>query len=78
MRDVLLALDGIRSRNSAPLRLWGLRTACLLATEATSRVDEQLNFLLWQPAAGFSPWLNIESARWLKIQSPRTPTGGKR
>jgi hypothetical protein len=25
-----------------------------------------------QPAAGFSPWLNIESARWLTIQSART------
>jgi G:T-mismatch repair DNA endonuclease (very short patch repair protein) len=25
-----------------------------------------------QPAAGFSPWLNIESARWLRIQSART------
>jgi hypothetical protein len=25
-----------------------------------------------QPAAGFSPWLNIESARRLRIQSART------
>lgn len=30
-----------------------------------------------QLAAGFSPWLNIESARWLRIQSAPTHDDGR-
>jgi exosortase A-associated hydrolase 2 len=48
--DVGHAHAWLRQRCSAPLWLWGLRTGCLLATQAAARLDEQVHFLFWQPA----------------------------
>ena len=49
LADVEAALDWLRARCAAPLWLWGLRTGCLLASEAARRIDVPVNFLFWQP-----------------------------
>ena len=40
-----------------PLWLWGLRTGCLLAVAAASRLEEACNFLFWQPPPSGQPLL---------------------
>ncbi|MFY9513782.1 MAG: hydrolase 2, exosortase A system-associated [Rubrivivax sp.] len=56
MQDVLDACALARQRcarqwpgHTPPLWLWGLRTGCLLATEAAARLEQEVNLLLWQP-----------------------------
>lgn len=49
LQDVRAAHAWLRSRSSAPLWLWGLRSGCLLAAEAARQLDEPANFLFWQP-----------------------------
>ena len=46
--DVAMACGWIREQTGAPLWLWGLRTGCLLASEASRRVGAT-GLLLWQP-----------------------------
>jgi exosortase A-associated hydrolase 2 len=48
--DVVRASRWLRSRSAGALWLWGLRSGCLLATEAASRLDEPSRLLFWQPA----------------------------
>jgi len=65
--DVLAACQWLRSQpasvNSAgstkavPLWLWGLRSGCLLAAEAASKLPEPCHFLFWAPAPAGKPLL---------------------
>lgn len=48
--DIVLAMQWMRDRHDAPLRLWGLRAGCLLAVQAAARTDEATDLLFWQPA----------------------------
>lgn len=48
--DVVLAAGWLQSRYDAPLWLWGLRTGCLLASGAATKMGGGCNFLFWQPA----------------------------
>lgn len=50
--DVLQARQWLRQNEAAPspLWLWGLRTGCLLAAAAATRLDEPINFCFWQPS----------------------------
>lgn len=61
IKDVVRGSQWLRERSSshgirpdqAPLWLWGLRSGCLLAAEAATRLNEACNFLFWQaPSAG--------------------------
>ena len=47
--DVQAAHAWLRERCTASFWLWGLRTGCLLATDAAHHLDEPVNFLFWQP-----------------------------
>jgi exosortase A-associated hydrolase 2 len=49
LQDVVAARRWLRDRCDAPLWLWGLRTGCLLAAQAATRLDVPANFLFWQP-----------------------------
>ena len=49
LADVSLAHAWLRTRSAAPLWLWGLRSGCLLAGDAASRLGEPVDFLFWQP-----------------------------
>lgn len=49
LQDVQDAHAWLRSRSNAPFWLWGLRSGCLLATDAAKRIDAPVNFLFWQP-----------------------------
>lgn len=53
--DVVYACRWLREQTpqrdeQPPLWLWGLRTGCLLAVEAATRLDRACDFLFWQPA----------------------------
>lgn len=50
VQDVQSAHAWLKARCNAPLWLWGLRTGCLLATDAAKQLDSGVNFLFWQPA----------------------------
>jgi uncharacterized protein len=48
--DVRWGVSWLRERHpDAMLGLWGLRAGCLLAAAAASTIDDDLNFLFWQP-----------------------------
>lgn len=47
--DVESAARGLQSRVQAPLWLWGLRTGCLLAAQASERLPHVAGHLFWQP-----------------------------
>lgn len=47
--DVQLACAWLQERSGGDLWLWGLRTGCLLASEAAARIGRPSNLLLWQP-----------------------------
>lgn len=49
LQDVRDAHAWLRTRCQAPLWLWGLRSGCLLAAEAATQLDEDANYLFWQP-----------------------------
>jgi exosortase A-associated hydrolase 2 len=49
IEDVAAACTRLRERTDAELWLWGLRTGCLLATEAAKRLDGPTHLLMWQP-----------------------------
>ncbi|MBA3033152.1 MAG: hydrolase 2, exosortase A system-associated [Gammaproteobacteria bacterium] len=57
IQDVLDAHAWLRKRCQAPLWLWGLRTGCLLATQAAEQINEPANFLFWQPIASGKQFL---------------------
>lgn len=48
--DVLEAARHLRRVDTGPLWLWGLRSGCLLSTQAAAQLDEPCNQLFWQPA----------------------------
>ena len=55
--DVVHAVAWLRQRTSAPLTLWGLRAGCLLAANAAVDLQEQPNFIFWQPViSGKQHW----------------------
>lgn len=49
IEDVVLACDWLQQRSDGDLWLWGLRTGCLLASEAAARIRQPSKLLLWQP-----------------------------
>lgn len=55
LQDVTRAVRWLRTRyphaSTTPLWLWGVRAGCLLACEAATQMDDNVNFLFWQPAA---------------------------
>jgi exosortase A-associated hydrolase 2 len=57
LQDIHAAHRWLRTRCQAPLWLWGLRTGCLLATQAAAQLDEAANFLFWQPVASGRQYL---------------------
>ena len=55
--DVLLAYRWLRTQSQAPLILWGLRAGCLLAASVAVHLQEQANFIFWQPViSGKQHW----------------------
>lgn len=55
--DIVMAVAWIRRRTAAPLTLWGLRAGCLLAAAAAVDLQEQPNFIFWQPViSGKQHW----------------------
>ena len=61
------------SHIASPLWLWGLRAGCLLAVEAASQLDEQCNFLFWQPPAAGKPLLQ----QFLRLKVAGDMLGGQ-
>jgi exosortase A-associated hydrolase 2 len=51
LQDVTLACEWLRRRSPSPLWLWGLRSGCLLAIEAVSRMNTAFPLLFWQPSS---------------------------
>lgn len=49
VQDTVLAVRWLRSRHPAPMWLWGLRSGCLVASDAAAHVDADVNRLYWQP-----------------------------
>lgn len=47
--DVMLACDWLQQRSAGELWLWGLRTGCLLASDAAGQLNRVNRLLLWQP-----------------------------
>ena len=47
--DVVLACGWMQQRCDSDLWLWGLRTGCLLVSEAAARIEVPSQLLLWQP-----------------------------
>jgi exosortase A-associated hydrolase 2 len=57
-QDVSLAVQWLRRRVSAPIRLWGLRLGALLALEFAAVSNEVFGgFLLWQPVVSGESFL---------------------
>lgn len=50
VEDVLLAIRWLQCRHDAPLWLWGLRSGCLVAAEASRDAGVECDFIFWQPA----------------------------
>lgn len=79
--DVMQACQWLRRRSSsegatpaqAPLWLWGLRAGCLLATQAADQLDEDCNFLFWQPPPAGQPLLQ----QWLRLKLAGELAGGR-
>lgn len=55
--DVTMACDWLHERCDSELWLWGLRTGCLLACEAASRIGTPSQLLLWQPVVSGKQFL---------------------
>ncbi len=55
--DVVLACDWMQATYCAPLWLWGLRSGCLVASEAAARLPEVSRFLFWQAPMSGKPLL---------------------
>jgi len=50
--DVVRAVQWLDAQQiGGPLWLWGLRAGCLLAVAAAARLEGDVNFCFWQPAA---------------------------
>jgi uncharacterized protein len=83
--DVLHGCRWLRSRNVLPhaaatvnpplppLWLWGLRAGCLLAVDAAMQLDEQCNFLFWQPPSSGKPLLQ----QFLRLKMASDILGGQ-
>lgn len=57
LQDVRDARAWLRQCCQAPLWLWGLRTGCLLASDAATRLGEPAHFLFWQPVVSGKQFL---------------------
>ncbi len=55
--DVRLACDWLQQQGGSPLWLWGLRTGCLLVSEAAGRFNLANRQLLWQPVVSGKQFL---------------------
>jgi exosortase A-associated hydrolase 2 len=55
--DVVMACNWMRATYDVPLWLWGLRSGCLVATQAAARVADASRFLFWQPPTNGKPLL---------------------
>lgn len=56
--DVVAACGWMREQTGgADLWLWGLRTGCLIASEAAKRIDYASRFLFWQPVLSGKQYL---------------------
>ena len=64
--------DGGESRIAPPLWLWGLRTGCLLAAEASRHLPTPCNFLLWAPA----PAGKLQLQQFLRLKAAGDMLGG--
>lgn len=79
--DVLQACDWLRRRGNSdgadplqvPLWLWGLRAGCLLAAQAARQLDEDCNFLFWQPPSAGQALLQ----QWLRLKVAGELSGGQ-
>lgn len=71
--DVVFGCQWLRGRHAVaadkpalPLWIWGLRTGCLLAAEAASRLGEACNLVFWQPFSagklGLQQFLRLKAA----------------
>lgn len=70
--DVTLACDWLQQRCDSDLWLWGLRTGCLLASEAASRIKTPSQLLLWQPVVSGKQFLQ----QFLRIKTASEMLGG--
>lgn len=57
IEDVRLACDWLQQRSDADLWLWGLRTGCLVASEAAARLSQPGKLLFWQPVVSGKQFL---------------------
>lgn len=73
IEDVRLACDWLHQRSDAALWLWGLRTGCLLASAAASRVDRPNKLLLWQPVLSGKQFLQ----QFLRLKLAGEMLGGE-
>jgi len=74
--DVVQACEWLRRRHGqvqAPICLWGLRSGCLLATEAARRLDGPVRFLFWQPVVNGQVLLQ----QFLRLKFAGDLIGGK-
>jgi len=73
IEDVRLACDWLQQRSDAALWLWGLRTGCLLASAAASRVGRPNKLLLWQPVVSGKQFLQ----QFLRLKLAGEMLGGE-
>ena len=58
--DVLSAVKWLRQRSPSPLTLWGLRAGCLVAASVAVDLQEQPDFIFWQPVlSGKQHWMQF-------------------
>ena len=57
VEDIGLACVWLQQRSDAGLWLWGLRTGCLLACAAATRISQPSKLLLWQPVVSGKQFL---------------------
>lgn len=57
VEDVRLACEWLRARTDGEFWLWGLRTGCLLASEAGRLIGMPANLLLWHPVVSGKQFL---------------------
>ena len=57
LRSQLTSVNNAGPAKPVPLWLWGLRSGCLLATAAATKLPEPSHFLFWAPASTGKPLL---------------------
>ena len=72
LEDVELACRWMQQQSDAPLWLWGLRTGCLLVSEAAQRNQQVYNLLFWQPVISGKQYLQ----QFLRLKVASDLAGG--